>query len=42
MNRIDTATLIAGVLAGIAGLLAFLVLHALSIVPKLMPSFGQL
>ena len=33
MNRIDTAALIAGVLAGIAGLLAFLALHALWIVP---------
>jgi hypothetical protein len=33
MNRIDTAALIAGVLAGIAGLLTFLALHALWIVP---------
>ena len=33
MNRADSAALIAGVLAGIAGLLAFLALHALWIVP---------
>jgi hypothetical protein len=33
MNQIDTAAYIAGAVAGIAGLLAFLVLHALWIVP---------
>src|SRR5262245_22163190 len=33
MNYTDTAAHIAGILAGIAGLLAFLVLHALWIVP---------
>jgi len=33
MNRTDTAALIAGVLAGIAGLMVFLALHALWIVP---------
>jgi len=33
MNRTDTAAYIAGVVAGTAGLLAFLVLHALWIVP---------
>jgi hypothetical protein len=33
MNRIDTAALIAGVVAGIAGLLGFLLIHALWIVP---------
>jgi hypothetical protein len=33
MHRTDTAALIAGAVAGIAGLLAFLVLHALWIVP---------
>jgi hypothetical protein len=33
MNYTDMAAPIAGVLAGIAGLLAFLVLHALWIVP---------
>jgi hypothetical protein len=33
MNRTDSAARIAGVAAGIAGLLAFLVLHALWIVP---------
>lgn len=33
MKRIHTAALIAGILAGIAGLLVFLALHALWIVP---------
>ena len=33
MNSTDTAAYIAGAVAGIAGLLAFLVLHALWIVP---------
>ena len=33
MNQIDTAAYIAGAVAGVAGLLAFLVLHALWIVP---------
>lgn len=33
MNQTDTAALIAGALAGIAGLLVFLVLHALWIIP---------
>jgi hypothetical protein len=33
MNQFDTAAYIAGAVAGIAGLLAFLVLHALWIVP---------
>jgi hypothetical protein len=33
MNRTDSAALVAGVAAGIAGLLAFLALHALWIVP---------
>ena len=33
MHRVDSAALIAGVVAGLAGLLVFLVLHALWIVP---------
>ncbi len=33
MHRTESAVMIAGVLAGVAGLLVFLVLHALWIVP---------